>query len=78
MRVSAAFPFSCAVEKSFSLHKKIRTDSRNRICTKNVRKVVYCHWNGRLSEPADLYRNEAENITAWLFTGDMKDIFDEV
>ena len=49
MRVLAASPSSCAVERSFSQQKRIRTDARNRMTTEKVRKLVYCHWNERLA-----------------------------
>ena len=39
---------SCAAERSFAVQKRIRTDSRNRILSEKVKKLVFFHWNGRL------------------------------
>ena len=50
MRILSASPSSCAVERTFSLQKRIRTEARNGMGTEKVRKLVYCHWNSRLMD----------------------------
>ena len=48
MRTLSCAPSSCAAERSFAVQKRIRSDSRNRILSEKVKKLLFCHWNGRL------------------------------
>ena len=48
MRTLSCEPSSCAAERSFSVHKHIRTDARNRILADKVRGLVLCQWKGKL------------------------------
>ena len=48
-RTLSASPSSSAAERSFSLQKKIRTEARNQLSSEKVRKLMFCHWNGRLA-----------------------------
>lgn len=48
IRTLSSAPSSCSAERSFAVQKRIRADRRNRILAEKVKKLVFCHWNGRL------------------------------
>ena len=72
LRVLSASPSSCSVERSFSLQKRIRTDARNLMDSDKVRKLVYCHWNGRLTCNASAMGLSDVNVTESLFSEEMR------
>ena len=61
-RTLSASPSLCAAEQIFSMQKRIRTDSRNRITSDKVRKLMFCHWNGRLSERSASFSDPQTNF----------------
>ena len=62
LRTLSASPSSCAAEQSLSMQKRIRTDSRNLITADKVRKLTFCHWNGRLSERSTSFSDPQTNF----------------
>ena len=60
MRTLSCAPSSCAAERSFSVQNRIRINARNCILADKVRKLVSCHWIGKIYNRDDSNRDNFE------------------